>query len=166
MTNIRPMQKHEAKQVVDLWQEACIEAVGHPLSENNAKQVLKNLIEYTTHDLCHCYVALEGTQIVGFITCSITSHPIEPGFGGEIEELYVQPSANRNGIQKQLIHHATVQLKKQGVGVINVRVDLEEAEQLSFWESLGWSNDMTVYAIYSNVPTEPKLQAVWDNYTD
>lgn len=108
MIMIRFMQTEEAEQVLMLWQEACIEAVGSSLSDVSANQVLQSLKVYATHEKCHCIVAIHDSEMVGFATYCLLDHPIQPGYAGEIEELYVQPLADRIQIQTDLVHHAVV----------------------------------------------------------
>jgi len=164
MTTIRPIKINETGNVLSLWQQACVEAVGEQLSESNTKQVMKNLKAYAVHEICHCFVAVEDEQIIGFVTLSMLKHPIEPGSVGEVEELYVQPIPNKIDVMKSLVSQAVMQLKQQGVGVITTRVDVDEPDRLSFWNTLKWSQDTVNFTIYDNLPSDPDLQAVWDNY--
>ena len=56
MITIRPMEETELERVLALWNEACVEAVGHELTEKSAKLVSQNLRQYALHDNCHCLV--------------------------------------------------------------------------------------------------------------
>jgi hypothetical protein len=115
-------------------------------------------------------VVEEQGNLIGFLTCSVTGHPIEPGLAGEIEELYVQPSIQqRQELLTELVRQAVVFMQAQGAMKIYVSIGIgeespEEPEQRAFWHSLGWVNDSTIYAIYSSVPGDPALQHVWDEY--
>ncbi len=166
MFTIRPMQNSEAESVLALWQAGCVEAVGHELSAANAAQVLKNLYQYAQHEMCYCLVAEDADEIVSFVTFCITRHAIEPGLVGEIEELYVQPAYRQQSVAKQLVYQAVRQLKAQDAGVILTRVAVDDAHGLAFWKSLNWEQDTVNFAIYSNVPSDPISQAVWDSYGD
>ncbi len=44
------------------------------------------------------------------------------------------------------------------------RADKEDTDSLAFWHRQKWDQSMVVFAIYSDLPNEPALQAVWDNY--
>jgi len=171
MAQIRPMEEHEAGRVRDLWLQMCAEA-GTPLPESSAQRMLANLKQYAAHQLVRCFVAEEQGVISGFVTCSIQGHPVMPGLSGEIEELYVQPvepDAHRLANQADLVKQAVAFMLAGGVGSIHTRICTgkecpEEEELRVFWQLLGWENDMTIYSIYSNVPGDPVLQRVWDEY--
>lgn len=171
MAQIREMEKHEVGRVRDLWLQMCAEA-GTPLPTSSAQLILTNLQQYAAHQLVHCFIAEEQDSISGFVTCSVQGHPVMPGLSGEIEELYVQPiepATLHQAIKTDLVKQAVTFMLAQGVGSIHTRTCMgkecpEEGEQRAFWQSLGWENDMTIYSIYSNVPGEPTLQRVWDEY--
>lgn len=171
MAQIRQMQEHEAERVRDLWLQMCAEA-GTPLPESSARLILANVKQYASHQLVHCFVAEEQHVILGFVTCCVQGHPVAPGISGEIEELYVQPiepAAHLQTIQADLVKQAVTFMLAQGAGSIHTRTCVgkecpEEAELRAFWLSLGWENDMTIYSIYGNVPGDPALQCVWDEY--
>ncbi len=44
--------------------------------------------------------------ILGFVACCVQGHPVMPGLSGEVEELYVQPSASRQASRTDLVRHA------------------------------------------------------------
>ena len=166
MTQIRPMEERDAERVRDLWLQMCAEA-GTPLPAASSQLILSNLRQYTTHQLVHCFVAEEQHTIIGFVTCCVSGHPVMPGLSGEIEELYVE--ARRNEVQSDLVRQAVTFLQAHGAGSIHTRICVgkecpEEGEPRSFWQSLGWENDMTIFSIYSNVPGDPALQRIWDEY--
>lgn len=144
-------------------------AAGTPLPESSAQLILSNLKQYATHQAVHCFVAEEQHILVGFVTCSVTGHPVMPGLTGEIEELYVQSNPKRQEVQAELVRQAVSFMQNQGAGNIHTRICVgkecpEERELRDFWRSLRWENDMTIYSIYSNVPGDPTLQSVWDAY--
>ena len=165
------MEEQEAGRVRDSWLQMCADA-GTPLPESSAQLILANLKQYATHQLVHCFVAEEQQSILGFVTCSIQGHPVMPGLSGEIEELYVQPvdpAAHQQAMRADLVRQAVIFMLARGVGSIHTRTCIgkecpEEEEQRAFWQSLGWENDMTIYSIYSNVPGDPALQRVWNEY--
>ncbi len=168
MAQIRKMEEHEAERVRDLWLHMCAEA-GTPLSETSAQLILTNLKHYASHSAVHCFVAEEQHSINGFITCSVTSHPVMPGLAGEIEELYVQPGIHQHETQANLVKQAVIFMQAQGARSIHARSCIgkecpEEEELRAFWQSLGWENDMTIFSIYSNVPGDPALQRIWNEY--
>ncbi len=168
VAQIRSMQGHEAERVRDLWLQMCAE-VGTPLPERAAQQILANLKQYAAHEEVRCFVAEDGRGLIGFLTCSVTGHPVMPGLAGEIEELYVQAGPQQQAVQAELVRQAVVFMQARGASSIHVRMGIgdespKEGEQRAFWHSLGWVNDMTVYSIYSDVPGDADLQRVWDGY--
>ncbi|MEO8954052.1 MAG: hypothetical protein ACR2H5_03855 [Ktedonobacteraceae bacterium] len=168
MAQIRNMDEREAERVRDLWSQMCVEA-GTPLPASSAQLILANLKQYATHQAVHCFVAEEQLILIGFVTCSVTSHPVMPGLMGEIEELYVQSNPNWQEVQAELVRQAVTFIQGRGARSVHTRIGIEkespkEEEQRAFWQSLGWENDMTIYSIYSNVPGDTALQGVWDEY--
>lgn len=170
MVQIRPMEASEAERVRDLWLQMCAEA-GTPLPATSAQLILANLKQYAAHQMVHCFVAEEQQVLIGFVTCCITTHPVVSGLAGEIEELYVQTGPNWQEIQANLVRQAVTFLQAREAGSIHTHICVgkecpDEAEQRSFWQSLEWENDMTIFSIYSNVPGDPALQHVWDEYQE
>ena len=161
---IRSMQRLDMDRVLVLWDAGCKEDVGYGLDDDAKKRVRRNLHEYLAHDQCECLVADDGYELVGFITFSLLGHPVQPGYAGEIEELYVDKLAERNEIQIELIRRAVTRLKQNGAGVITTKVAVDEPDTMQFWHRLGWSQDTANFSIYSNVPANPELQGVWDNF--
>ena len=169
MVQIRNMQESEAERVRDLWLQMCTEA-GTPLPVASSQLILTNLKQYSSHQMVHCFVAEEQHTLIGFVTCAVTGHPVLPGLSGEIEELYVQPDPNGQEVRANLVRHAVTFM--QTLGARSVHTDicvgkecLEEMQLRTFWRSLGWENDMTIYSIYSDVPGNTVLQRVWDGYS-
>lgn len=168
MAQIRNMHEHEAERVRDVWVQMCAEA-GTPLPASSASLILANLKQYATHQAVHCFVAEEQHLLIGFVTCSVTEHPVMPGLTGEIEELYVQPDPHEQTVQAELVRQAVAFMQGRGARSIHTRIGIgeespEEGVQRAFWQSLGWENGMTIYSIYSNVPGNTALQRVWDKY--
>ena len=88
MVQIRMMREDEAERVRDLWMQVSAE-MGTPLPETSARQILLNLKQYPAHQKVRCLVVQEQESLIGFLTCSVTGHPVEPGLYGEIEQLHV-----------------------------------------------------------------------------
>lgn len=160
--NIRRMMVQDAEAVMMMWNDAVVE-IGYQLSESSQQQILVNLQAYAEHEQCACFVAEVNGKLVGYITCAMTSHPIEPGYGGDIEELYVQPTYRTQRIDESLLNHAVVFLKSLGAKVIMTRVDKENKLSCDFWDSQKWNQEMIIYAIYSD-PDDEAEQAVWDRF--
>ena len=166
MLTIRPLQPSEAFAVLALWQRGCAE-IGAPLREEDARQVLANLLRYADHPDARCFVAVVDEGVVGFVTCAALRHPIEPCIKGEVEELYVLRRPGRAAVQEALVEAAVRALK--GLGVVSIHAttgtDRDDAPARALWRRLGWEQGMTVFSIYADVLGDPALQAVWDSYS-
>lgn len=168
MAQIRNMQESEAERVRELWLQMCAEA-GTPLPATSAQLILTNLRQYSTHQMVHCFVAEEQQMLIGFVTCAVTGHPVMPTLAGDIEELYVQFVPHQQEVQAELVRHAVTFMQAQGARSIHTSICVgkecpEEKTLRTFWQSLGWENDMTIYSIYSDVPGDPVLQSIWNEY--
>jgi len=162
---IKLLASSEGEQVVALWQQNCA-ALGTPLPERALAQIRTNMQRYGTQPDAYCFVAVDTDAVVGYLTCTVTTHPIMPGRAGQIEELYVIPRRGRRAIEVALVEHAVHTLQQDGATSIHVRTgtDRDEARNRAFWRQLGWVNDMTIFSIYGNVPGASELQQVWDAY--
>ncbi len=105
--------------------------------------------------------------------------PMEERDSERVRDLWLQMCAEAgtplSAASSQLIlanlrqYEAVTFLQARGAGSIHTRICVgkecpEEGELRSFWNLLGWENDMTLYSIYSNVPGDPVLQRIWDEY--
>jgi ribosomal protein S18 acetylase RimI-like enzyme len=144
---VRRVNENEAPKILELWRANGEEALGQPvqLCEEN---ILEHVRRNATHPDAICLVAQDQDQLVGFITATRTTHPTMPGSAGEIEELYVQPSARRAGVGRALVEGAVALLKEQGVVVFRTQADIESEGALAFLRAIGWENDMTVFSRY------------------
>lgn len=144
---IRRVYENEAPQVLELWRANGEEAVGGPvqLAEDN---ILEHVRQNASHPHAICLVAEDRGELVGFVTATRTSHPTLPGGAGEIEELYVRPSARGAGVGRELVQRAVALLKEQGAVVFRTQADIERAGALAFFRAIGWENDMTVFSRY------------------
>lgn len=140
--------------------------MGTPLRPDDAQRVRTVISRYPGHDRAFCFVATEADQVFGFVTCAVLDHPVLFGREGEIEELGVVPHARQRSIKAALVRHVVLHLKQHDVDSIHTRVATDEPGERTFWRSLGWDNTMTIFSIYSNVPGDPRLQQVWDEYQE
>ena len=159
---IRRIVEQDAEAVMNMWDRSVIE-IGYKLSDSSKQQILTNLQAYAKHEQCACFVAELNSELVGFITCALTSHPIQPGYGGEIEELYIQPAFRTQQIDELLLHQAVTFLKSLGAKVIKSYIDKDDTLSYDFWNGQKWNQEMVVYAIYSD-PGDEVEKAVWDRY--
>lgn len=157
MTTIRPMHPNEAGTVRDLWNEMgemADEATPNGwgrLSAESLKQIRHNLERTPAHPDALCLVAEDNRELFGFLTASVTRHPVMPGPGGEIEELYARARADQSQVRALLAQKAIDWFHERGVGVIWSRVALDApwtTSDMAFWTRLGFENDQTLLSRY------------------
>jgi len=147
VVKIRTMLADEAQTVLTLWNENCLEAAGRSLGPDESVQVLKLLLQYAAHNHAFCFVAESKTELVGFITACLISHPVLASFSGEIEELYVQPQSRHLGIGAKLVESAVNSMRDLGASTIRTTADVSSHSAKEFWRHLGWSNDLTIFSL-------------------
>ena len=70
-------------------------------------------------------MAEEQHILIGFVTCSVTEHPVMPGLAGEIEELYVQPGSHKQTVQAEMVRQAVAFMQARGARSIHTRIGIE-----------------------------------------
>ena len=78
------------------------------------------------HDSRAVYVATHNDTAIGYTSVGPADHPdLEPGFAGEVFELYVDPHHWGRGVGGALLQHAMLTLRQWGFGwaVLEVLVD-------------------------------------------
>jgi GNAT superfamily N-acetyltransferase len=148
MTAIRRITAADAERVTALWNDASLEAAGVPLSDDERQAIRAGLVQYADHPDAAAFVAQIGERIVGYVTGSTEGHPIWRGRTGEIEELYVEPNARRQGVGSALVDHAVAWLRGRGAGTIRIQVCNESDVAKAFWKAKSWENDLTVFSLY------------------
>lgn len=109
MTTIHLMHPTEAGAVRDLWNQMCemadaaVPAGWGRLSAGSLEQIRDNLERTPAHPDALCLVAEDSQELFGFVTPCVTHHPVMPGPGGEIEELYVRAGPEQSHIRALLI---------------------------------------------------------------
>jgi len=147
MALVRKMTESEARQILALWNENCLEAAGHGLPDDESANVLRLLRQYASHRDAFCLVAEEQGQLVGFVTACLLAHPVMEGQIGEIEELYVRPLARQRGIGSALANQAVTLLRQQGASSIRTHVCADSPLAKSFWQHLGWEHCLAVFSL-------------------
>jgi len=147
MAQIRKMMESEARQVLALWDENCIEAASRSLSDEESANVLRLLRQYASHRDAFCLVAEEQGQLVGFVTACLLAHPVMDGRCGEIEELYVRPHTRRHGIGAALVNQAVALQRQQGASPIRTHACADSPVAKSFWQHLGWEQCVAVFSL-------------------
>ena len=168
MTTIRPMRPTEAGAVRDMWNEMCEMAdAATPdgwgrLSAESLERIRDNLERTPAHPDALCLVAEDSQELFGFVTASISQHPVRPRPGGEIEELYVRAGADQTHVGALLAQKAIDWFHERGVGVIWSRVALDApwtTSDIAFWTRLGFENDQTLLSRYRSDTDQINLSA-------
>jgi GNAT superfamily N-acetyltransferase len=148
MTTIREIRPVEVEIVTDLYLEVC-----RSLSERDNdwgvpdREPIHRWVTRTTEtDEAVCLVPEIDGEIVGYLLASVSGHPAMPGVTAQLEELYVRPGPDDDALKRQLVEAGVAWARTRKAGVIAATVALEApwtAEELEFWISLGFENDIT-----------------------
>src|SRR5690349_24142645 len=104
MIEIRRIEEHEGDLVAALWDDMCREIPdGGPLRPRGLRNLARLLGMSAWHQQAFCLVAIEGATIFGFVNGRLDAGDgLLPGLAGEIESLYVVPSARGQGVSRRL----------------------------------------------------------------
>jgi ribosomal protein S18 acetylase RimI-like enzyme len=87
------------------------------------------------------WVALVGDRIIGIVSAGISRDDGAPTTTGEIYALYVDPDCWRSGIGRNLLEHATRDLRQNGFTEATLWVLPSNEMACRFYERLGWRHD-------------------------
>jgi GNAT superfamily N-acetyltransferase len=122
------------------------------LSSGSLALIRENLERTPAHPDALCLVADDDrSMIVGFITASLSGHPIMPGIAGEIEELYVRPGPDGATRRRALVDRALAWARHREARTIRTKLSWGAPwtpDELAFWEGLGFEHDVTVVSRY------------------
>lgn len=151
--DIRRIRVDEAAVVCDLVRQG-VEELSREHPEDNVGISETGLRNFETafrlsavHDDETTFVATDGNRIVGFITGWLVRRAALPGVVGELDWLWVEPSARETGIERQLGEAAIGWLRERGAKTILVLEDARHPEREP-WESLGFEADVIRYSLY------------------
>ncbi|MEM6925703.1 MAG: GNAT family N-acetyltransferase [Myxococcota bacterium] len=83
-------------------------------------------------------VATRGGEPVGYVSLGPADHPdLEPGFAGEVFELYVDPDHQGQGIGSELLEAAFDALRQAGLGWAVLEVLVDNAPARAFYAAQG-----------------------------
>ncbi len=105
-------------------------------------RIRKVLNGYAANRQVCCFVAEEADELVGFITASLSVHPVMEGTTREIEELYVQPRVRQLDVEAEFVKQAMSFLRKNEASVFRTFISIESEKEKELWQSLGWQNDI------------------------
>jgi RimJ/RimL family protein N-acetyltransferase len=86
------------------------------------------------------WIAVDGDDILGFVTASPSRDEDLPGFG-EVRGLYVAPDRWRSGIGSALLAQAELLLGNAGFNEVHLWVLEDNARARRFYERAGWAPD-------------------------
>ena len=147
---INVLKPEDVDSAVQHWTENWEQSGDSSPTEEDTQRLLRVLHGYTSCDQVCCYVAKDGQETVGFITGSLSSHPVMEGLAGEIEELYVRPQYRESGAGADLVRHTMSFLLEKGASVLRTHIDINDEESKEFWERLGWLKDLRTFSLYSD----------------
>ena len=87
-------------------------------------------------DTCAMWIALEGDQVVGFIGVGANRYPDVP-CDGELQIIYIDPSAQRKGVGRALLKEGVDWLVAQGYESMAVFVFRDNFKGTSFYRRMG-----------------------------
>jgi GNAT superfamily N-acetyltransferase len=150
MIEIRRIAEHEGDLVAALWDDMCREVPdGGPLRPRGLRNLARMLGMSAWHQHAFCLVAMDGGTIVGFVNGRLDAGDgLLPGLAGEIESLYVVPSARGQGHSRRLAEAAIAWLRERGAGVIRNQLCVDNLDAHRLWLDLGFEKDMVTLSLY------------------
>jgi len=125
--------KQDVIRIADMY----FELYSHVYKRPNSERKKEKLIDYVKVRLkkknYFIYKAIVRNKIIGTISSKLLSS--KRGF---ITDAYVEPDSRRKGILRKLEKYALVELKNQGVGIVELNVKSNNDEGRSTWNVLGY----------------------------
>ena len=125
---IRNYQRSDKDQVIFIWKEVFKPKKLH----NNPEIAIKIKVKHNDNLF---FVAEENNQIVGTIMVGFDGHR------GWIYSLAVLPKFRCKGIGQLLVEKAVDELKKLGCLKVNLQIENDNSNVVSFYEKIGFSTE-------------------------
>ena len=122
---IRSMSLDDYESVYRLWSTA----EGMSLDEDDSRD---RIALYLRRNPASCFVALDGTEIVGAVLCG------HEGRRGILRHLAVRLEYRKKGIATSLIRACLEALSAEGIKKCNIFVMDDNGLGLQFWEHVGF----------------------------
>jgi ribosomal protein S18 acetylase RimI-like enzyme len=101
------------------------------------------------HERQVCLVAVDEQRIVGFACATVgAGSGLLPGLVGEIDALYVTPTARNRGVSGQLARSIVEELRERGAGTVRNLLCIENQDAQAFWQAQGFERDMVCMSLY------------------
>lgn len=123
---IQEMELTDYEAVRELWQRT--EEI--ELADTDSREGLARFLERNPG---LSFVARDGDMIVGAVLCG------HDGRRGYIDQLVVQEQYRRQGIGRSLVSRCVYNLMRIGIRKWHLFVFEDNAEAITFWSKLGWS---------------------------
>ncbi len=133
---------------VSAWQEAYRGAIPDAyldaLTVHRRTETWRGLLAQLAPPSQDALVAVDGTEVLGFVHFSQSRDPDADATVGEVTSIYVQPGRWREGIGRALLQGAGERLGDAGFSSITLWVLEVNAAARRFYEAEGWRPDAAV----------------------
>ena len=131
--NVRTIELSDSEQVAKLMGQLGYDA--------SAALIRSKISEFKPREFDEIYVACEGQQVLGCISCHITSVFHKQGSSGRITSLAIDESVRGKGVGKLLVAAADTYFLSKGAIQAEVTSGDHRADAHSFYESQGYKRD-------------------------
>ncbi len=130
---IRPATEADHDQVRELWTAFQDEAGGPAFLQETWEDAWSDLCKHLVGGLG--FVAVDGDTVVGFAFATV---PRETPDLGHVTDLYVEPTARRRGLARDLVGKVVEELQARGVGHVGLDVRVDNTGARSLYDGLGF----------------------------
>ena len=139
---IRPAAERDIEPLARLF-DAYRQFYQQPADEIRARQFIGQRME--SNDALLLVAENERRELVGFCLlypsfCSVLTEPIYL-----LYDLFVAPSARRNGVARALLTAARQTAERNGIARMDLSTARTNTEAQALYESLGWKRDETFF---------------------
>lgn len=125
---VRALAAADIPHVVQLWHEGCVASCGEGLTQTSRRGVRRVLERTLDEPRALCLIGEIDEAFAGFVTASVVGHPVEGGWLGEVEELFVHPEARGLALEPVLLDAALTWLHAQDVNSVQYLCAVEERD--------------------------------------
>lgn len=96
------------------------------------------LAEHVTAGRLSLLAALEGDDVVGFVTTAVLPASLRLGTVWSVRDLYVMPSHRGRGTARRLLRHVVAAAEDAGVARLSLQTESDNTAALGLYRSLGF----------------------------
>lgn len=133
MTKVRLAKQSDVNRLAELMLQ-----LGYSIESS---VLIEKLATFSSSQNDAVFVAELSDEVIGFISCHITTLFHQPGNSGRITILLVDQSVRGSGIGKQLVDTAEEYFSRQHCVKIEVTSGLDRIDAHHFYEALGYHAD-------------------------